>query len=136
MTNNAIRYHTTDTMIATTAMNKFLQSREGNTADLWEMVVQDILQPLKVQSGAWTSVRHMRNLPRTATVRRLEMYLTLCVFVFLFGKGKGTEKKYHFSCREHADQVSCCSDSQIKCSATRIFTSLFFFPIPFSSARC
>lgn len=44
-------------MIATTAMNKYLQSKEGATADLWEMVVQDILQPLKVQSGAWTSVR-------------------------------------------------------------------------------
>ena len=52
-------YHSGDTMIATSAMAKYLASKAGpgEPTDLWDMVVEDILRPLNVQSGALTSVR-------------------------------------------------------------------------------
>ena len=43
-------YHSGDTMIVTSAMSRFLAAnvQPGEPTDLWEMVVQDILVPLKV----------------------------------------------------------------------------------------
>ena len=50
-------YHTTDTFIVTAAMQKYAEVHVGPSADIWGMIVEDILVPLHVQSGAYTSLR-------------------------------------------------------------------------------
>ena len=50
-------YHTTDTFVVVRAMQEYVKANISPQADIWELVVNDILKPLNVQSGAWTSLR-------------------------------------------------------------------------------
>lgn len=62
-------YHTTDTFIVTAAMQKYLEGQgqeQAKPMDIWQLVVDDILVPLRVQSGAWTSLRTYDTIPNMA----------------------------------------------------------------------
>ncbi len=50
-------YHTSDTFIVVRAMQNYLQSREGPDADIWQFFVDEVLVPLQVGPGAYSSLR-------------------------------------------------------------------------------
>lgn len=54
-------YHTSDTFIATQAMQGYLQSQEGASADIFEMLVNDVFVPIGVGPGAYTTLRTSDN---------------------------------------------------------------------------
>lgn len=55
-------YHTSDTFIVTTAMNKYLQGKEGSSADIWtDVIVKDILSPIRVNSAGVSTQRSYDN---------------------------------------------------------------------------
>jgi hypothetical protein len=43
-----LRYNSTQTFVLTAAMDSFLKRQAGPTADLWDMVVSDVFQPLGI----------------------------------------------------------------------------------------
>ncbi len=50
-------YHTSDTFIVTRAMQAYLQAQAGAEADIFEMVVDEVYDPLGLSPGARTSMR-------------------------------------------------------------------------------
>jgi CubicO group peptidase (beta-lactamase class C family) len=50
-------YHTSDTFIATRAMNNYLVKQEGNGADIFNFVRDEVYQPLGLSLGALTTLR-------------------------------------------------------------------------------
>ncbi len=44
-----LRYRTTDTFLLSFAMDRFLKSREGGNAMLWDMMVSEVYQPIGIQ---------------------------------------------------------------------------------------
>ena len=54
-------YHTSDTFIVTQAMHSYLQSKEGASADIFDLLVNEIFVPIGVGPGAHTSLRTSDN---------------------------------------------------------------------------
>jgi hypothetical protein len=54
-------YRTCDTFILTRAMHNYLQSQEGPDADIFEFVVDEVYEPLRVGPGATTTMRTADN---------------------------------------------------------------------------
>ena len=54
-------YRTFDTFIVTRAMNNYLQSQEGATADIFDFVVDEIYKPLRMGPGVFTTLRTKDN---------------------------------------------------------------------------
>ncbi len=54
-------YRTSDTFILMTAMQRFLQGREGEQADIFDLVVNDVYLPLGVGPGFLSSMRTADN---------------------------------------------------------------------------
>ena len=54
-------YHTSDTFVVTQAMHSYLQSQEGSGADIFDLLVNEILGPIGVGPGAYTSLRTSDN---------------------------------------------------------------------------
>ena len=54
-------YHTTDSFIITRAMHKYLQSREGGSADIFNMLRDEVFKPLHLSAGALTTLRTDNN---------------------------------------------------------------------------
>jgi len=50
-------YHTSDIFIVTRAMNNFLVQKEGNGADIFNLVRDEVYIPLNLSAGALTTVR-------------------------------------------------------------------------------
>ena len=50
-------YHTSDTFIATRAMNNYLVKQEGSGADIFNFVRDEVFLPLHLSSGALTTLR-------------------------------------------------------------------------------
>lgn len=50
-------YRTSDTFILTRALQNFLQSLEGESADIYQFVVDEIYQPLEIGPGLFTTIR-------------------------------------------------------------------------------
>jgi len=50
-------YHSSDTFLAVSAMNLYLQQRQGSSADLFTQVLNDVYAPLKTSRGFWTMLR-------------------------------------------------------------------------------
>jgi hypothetical protein len=53
----AWNYHTSDTFILTRAMNNYLVQQEGNQADIFNMVRDEVFIPLHLSAGALTTLR-------------------------------------------------------------------------------
>jgi CubicO group peptidase (beta-lactamase class C family) len=54
-------YRTSDTFILTRALNNFLQRREGDSADIYQFVVDEIYQPFGIGPGFFTTMRTADN---------------------------------------------------------------------------
>lgn len=54
-------YHTSDTFIATQAMQGYLQSQAGSSADIYDMLYNEVLAPIGVGPGAQTTLRTSDN---------------------------------------------------------------------------
>ncbi len=54
-------YRTSDTFILTRAMQNYLQTRQGPSADIYQFVVDDVYRPLGLGPGAYTSMRTADN---------------------------------------------------------------------------
>lgn len=54
-------YHTSDTFIVTQAMEGYLQSQEGSSADIFDMLVNDVFAPIGIGPGAYTTLRTSDN---------------------------------------------------------------------------
>jgi len=54
-------YHTSDTFIATQAMQRYLQNQAGEGADIFQFVVDEIYRPIQVGPGAYTTLRTRDN---------------------------------------------------------------------------
>ncbi len=54
-------YHTSDTFLLTQAMQGYLESQEGNGADIFEMLVNEIFKPLGLGPGAYSTLRTSEN---------------------------------------------------------------------------
>lgn len=54
-------YRTSDTFILTRAMNNYLQSREGQSADIFQFVVDEVYRPLSLGPGAFSTLRTADN---------------------------------------------------------------------------
>jgi CubicO group peptidase (beta-lactamase class C family) len=54
-------YRTSDTFILTRAMQNYLQSKQGEEADIFQFVVDEVYQPLHLGRGAYTSMRTLDN---------------------------------------------------------------------------
>jgi hypothetical protein len=54
-------YHTSDTYIATQAMQSYLQTQAGEGTDIFQFVVDEIYRPIQVGPGAFTSLRTRDN---------------------------------------------------------------------------
>jgi hypothetical protein len=50
-------YHSSDTFILARAMNNYLQTREGSSADIFNLVRDEVYTPLKLSAGTMTSER-------------------------------------------------------------------------------
>ena len=50
-------YHSSDTFILTEAMNNYLVRQEGDGADIFNFIVDEIYKPIKLSAGALTSLR-------------------------------------------------------------------------------
>ncbi|MGH8900781.1 MAG: hypothetical protein ACRDYA_03650 [Egibacteraceae bacterium] len=50
-------YHTSDTFIATRAMDNYLRSQEDTSADVFAMLRDEVFTPIRLSSGAMTSLR-------------------------------------------------------------------------------
>lgn len=50
-------YHTSDTFILTRAMHNYLREQEGDNADIFQFVVDEIYKPLRLSPGAYTTMR-------------------------------------------------------------------------------
>ncbi len=50
-------YRTSDTFILTRALHNYLQTREGEHADIYQFVVDEVYRPLGLGAGAFTSMR-------------------------------------------------------------------------------
>jgi len=50
-------YRTFDTFIVTRALQNFLQMQEGDQADIYQFVVDEVYRPLKIAPGAYTVLR-------------------------------------------------------------------------------
>ncbi len=44
-------YHTSDTFIVTRAMNNYLESQEGSSADIYDMLKNEVFAPIKLSAG-------------------------------------------------------------------------------------
>jgi CubicO group peptidase (beta-lactamase class C family) len=42
------RYRTTDTFVLAVAMDRFIKSKEGPSADLWSLITREVLQPIGI----------------------------------------------------------------------------------------
>ena len=47
-------YHTSDTFIVTRAMNNYLESQEGSSADIYDMLKNEVFAPIKLSAGVST----------------------------------------------------------------------------------
>lgn len=47
-------YHTSDTFIVTRAMNNYLESQEGSSADIYDMMKNEVYNPIKLSAGVST----------------------------------------------------------------------------------
>jgi CubicO group peptidase (beta-lactamase class C family) len=54
-------YRTSDTFILTRALHNYLQTREGENADIYQFVVDEVYRPLMLGPGAYTSMRTADN---------------------------------------------------------------------------
>jgi CubicO group peptidase (beta-lactamase class C family) len=54
-------YRTSDTFILTRALHNFLQKMEGDSADIYQLVVDEIYQPLGIGPGFFTTMRTADN---------------------------------------------------------------------------
>ena len=54
-------YRTSDTFILTTALQNFLESKEGVEADIFDFVVDEIYKPLKMGPGVFSVLRTQDN---------------------------------------------------------------------------
>ena len=54
-------YRTSDTFIVTQAMHNYLQSLEGDNADLFEFVVNEVYKPIKLEPGVFSILRTKDN---------------------------------------------------------------------------
>ena len=54
-------YHTSDTFIATQAMQGYLQSQAGSSADIYDMLYDEVLAPIGIGPGAKTTLRTSDN---------------------------------------------------------------------------
>jgi len=50
-------YRTSDTFILMTAMQRYLQSREGDQADIFQLVVDEVYKPLGIGPGFFSTMR-------------------------------------------------------------------------------
>jgi hypothetical protein len=50
-------YHTSDTFILTRALHQYLQSQQGAVADIFQFVVDEVYQPLRLGPGAFSTMR-------------------------------------------------------------------------------
>lgn len=50
-------YHTSDTYILTQALDQYLQSQQGSGADIFDYLVSEVLQPIKIGPGSQTTLR-------------------------------------------------------------------------------
>jgi hypothetical protein len=50
-------YHTSDTFLLGSAQQQYLKAQDGATADIFNMVRDDVLKPIKTSPETWTSVR-------------------------------------------------------------------------------
>ena len=54
-------YRTFDTFIVTQAMQNYLKTQEGDSADLYDFVVEEVYKPLKMGPGVFTTLRTKDN---------------------------------------------------------------------------
>jgi hypothetical protein len=54
-------YHTSDIFIVTQAMQGYLQTKEGASADIFDFLVDEVFRPVKLGPGAYTSLRTSDN---------------------------------------------------------------------------
>lgn len=54
-------YHTSDTFLVTQAMDAYLESKQGASADIFQMLVSDVFIPLNIGPGAHTTLRTSEN---------------------------------------------------------------------------
>ncbi len=54
-------YHTSDIFIATQAMQSYLQTQEGASADIFDFLVDEVFRPVGLGPGAYTSLRTSEN---------------------------------------------------------------------------
>lgn len=54
-------YHTSDTFIVTQAMDGYLKSKEGSSADIYDMLVNEVFSPIGIGPGAYTTLRTSDN---------------------------------------------------------------------------
>jgi hypothetical protein len=54
-------YHTSDAFLLTQALQGYLQRLEGNDADLFDFVVEEVYRPIGLGPGAWTTLRTREN---------------------------------------------------------------------------
>ena len=54
-------YHTSDIFLATQAMQGYLQTQEGEDADIFDFLVEEVYRPIGIGEGAYTTLRTSEN---------------------------------------------------------------------------